>query len=89
MRASVSGNGQLRARAFINLLLAGYQFHAGQIHAGMVVVEFMLADEGPGDGGVAVVQGSREMLSRLAVPVPVSLTSKASLLYCRAAEHGA
>ena len=49
-----------RARAFIHLLLAGYQFHAGQIHAGMLVVEFMLADEGPGDGGVAVVQGSRE-----------------------------
>jgi len=27
------------------------------MHSGMLVVEYMLADEGPGDGGVAVVQG--------------------------------
>jgi hypothetical protein len=32
--------------------LEGYQFHAGQIYAGMVVCEFVLADEGPDDGGL-------------------------------------
>ena len=41
-------------------MLEGYQFHAGKMFAGMVVVEWMLADEGPGDGGVAVVQGSHK-----------------------------
>ena len=38
--------------------MEGFQFKAGRMFAGMVVAEFMLADEGPGDGGVAVVQGS-------------------------------
>eukprot|EP01047_Picozoa_sp_COSAG01_P075521 COSAG01_NODE_12964_length_1656_cov_1.605010_2_plen_122_part_00 len=30
------------------------QYHAGRMYAGMVVCEFVLADEGPGDGGLAV-----------------------------------
>jgi hypothetical protein len=47
--------------------LEGYQFHSGRMFAGMVVVEFMLADEGPGDGGVAVVQGSHK--SNYAAPL--------------------
>ena len=37
--------------------LFSYTFHGGRMHSGMLVVEYMLADEGPGDGGVAVVQG--------------------------------
>jgi hypothetical protein len=35
-----------------------YTFQADTMRAGMVVAEFMLADEGPGDGGLAVVCGS-------------------------------
>ena len=50
-------------------MLEGYQFHAGKMFAGMVVVEWMLADEGPGDGGVAVVQGSHKSN----FPAPTSL----------------
>ena len=38
--------------------LYSYSFSAGRMHARMLVVEYMLADEGPGDGGVALVQGS-------------------------------
>eukprot|EP01048_Picozoa_sp_COSAG05_P022426 COSAG05_NODE_4480_length_1495_cov_1.361032_1_plen_343_part_01 len=38
--------------------LEGYQYLNGQMYAGMVVCEFVLADEGPGDGGLAVVPGS-------------------------------
>ena len=30
--------------------LEGYQYMDGKLFAGMVVCEFMLADEGPGDG---------------------------------------
>ena len=33
-----------------------YVFQAGLMRAGMVVLEFMLADEGPGDGGLAIVR---------------------------------
>jgi hypothetical protein len=36
--------------------LEGYQYVNGQMYAGMVVCEFVLADEGPGDGGLAVVR---------------------------------
>lgn len=36
------------------------QYVNGQMYAGMVVCEFVLADEGPGDGGLAVVQGSHK-----------------------------
>ena len=38
-------------------MLESYAYADGKLYAGMVVVEFMLADEGPGDGGAAVVQG--------------------------------
>ncbi len=37
-----------------------YFFKNGRIYCGLTVVEYMLADEGPGDGGVAVVPGSHK-----------------------------
>ena len=37
--------------------LYSYSFSAGRMHSGMLVVEYILADEGPGDGGVCVVPG--------------------------------
>jgi ectoine hydroxylase-related dioxygenase (phytanoyl-CoA dioxygenase family) len=37
-----------------------YLWKYGRMHCGMTVVEYMLADEGPGDGGVAVVPGGHK-----------------------------
>ena len=37
-----------------------YFFKADRIYTGLTVVEYLLADEGPGDGGVAVVPGSHK-----------------------------
>ena len=37
-----------------------YFFKDGRIYTGLTVVEFMLADEGPGDGGIAVIPGSHK-----------------------------
>ena len=37
-----------------------YFFKNGRIYTGLTVVEFLLADENPGDGGVAVVPGSHK-----------------------------
>ncbi len=37
-----------------------YFFKNGRIYCGLTVVEFMLADEGPGDGGLAVIPGSHK-----------------------------
>lgn len=37
-----------------------YFFKSDRIYTGLTVVEFLLADEGPGDGGVAVVPGSHK-----------------------------
>lgn len=37
-----------------------YFFKDGRIYTGLTVVEFMLADEGPGDGGLAVIPGSHK-----------------------------
>ena len=34
-----------------------YFFKDGRIYTGLTVVEYMLADEGPGDGGLAVISG--------------------------------
>ena len=35
-----------------------YFWKNGQIMTGLTVVEYLLADEGPGDGGVCIVPGS-------------------------------
>ncbi|MEC8932582.1 MAG: phytanoyl-CoA dioxygenase family protein [Candidatus Latescibacterota bacterium] len=37
-----------------------YFYKAGRIHTGLTVVEYLLADENPGDGGVAVLPGSHK-----------------------------
>ena len=37
-----------------------YFFKNDRIYTGLTVVEYLLADEGPGDGGVAVVPGSHK-----------------------------
>jgi hypothetical protein len=47
-----------------------YFFKAGRIFTGLTVVEYLLADEGPGDGGVAVVPGSH----KANLPCPTSMT---------------
>lgn len=41
-------------------LLESYFFKDGRIYTGLTVVEFMLADEGPGNGGLAVIPGSHK-----------------------------
>ena len=35
-----------------------YFYREGKIFTGLTVVEFLLADEGPGDGGICMVPGS-------------------------------
>ncbi len=47
-------------------LSEAYFFKNGRIYCGLTVVEYLLADEGPGDGGVAVVPGSHK--ANLACP---------------------
>jgi hypothetical protein len=37
-----------------------YFFKNGRIYTGLTVIEYLLADEGPGDGGVAVLPGSHK-----------------------------
>ena len=37
-----------------------YTFKYGQMFCGLTAVEFQLADEGPGDGGLAVIPGSHK-----------------------------
>ena len=39
---------------------APYFYREGKIFTGLTVVEFLLADEGPGDGGVALIPGSHK-----------------------------
>lgn len=51
--------------------LYSYTFQGGRMHSGMLVVEYMLADEGEGEGGVAVVQGSH----KTNYPAPQSMLS--------------
>ena len=41
-------------------LLEAYFFKNDRIYTGLTVVEYLLADEGPGDGGVAVIPGSHK-----------------------------
>jgi len=41
-------------------LSEAYFFKHGRIYTGLTVVEFLLADEGPGDGGVSVIPGSHK-----------------------------
>jgi hypothetical protein len=40
--------------------LMAYSFQNGRVLTGLTVVEYLLADEGPGDGGVAVIPGSHK-----------------------------
>lgn len=46
-----------------------YMFKQGKIYCGMTVVEVMLADEGPGDGGLAIVPGGH----KTNFPLPIGL----------------
>ncbi|SVD60319.1 uncharacterized protein METZ01_LOCUS413173 [marine metagenome] len=46
-----------------------YFFKDGRIYTGLTVVEFLLADESPGDGGVAVIPGSHK--ANLPCPEPM------------------
>ena len=45
-------------------------FHANRFYTGMVVVEFFLAAEGPGDGGLGIIGGSH----KAELPLPDSMT---------------
>ena len=45
---------------------APYFYREGRIFTGLCVIEYLLADEGPGDGGVCVVAGSHK--ANLACP---------------------
>jgi hypothetical protein len=54
--------------------LEGYVFKAGRPISGHLVAEIFLADEGSGDGGVAIVAGSHKSDVRL-----TSMTSSACL----------
>jgi hypothetical protein len=45
---------------------APYFYREGRIFTGLCVIEYLLADEGPGDGGVSVVAGSHK--ANLACP---------------------
>ena len=45
---------------------APYFYREGKIFTGLCVIEYLLADEGPGDGGISVVSGSHK--ANLACP---------------------
>ena len=50
----------------------------GKIRTGLTVVEYLLADEGPGDGGFAVIAGSRACsAASLCLLVPLSRVLRA------------
>jgi hypothetical protein len=53
---------------------SSYFFKAGRIHTGLTVVEYLLADEGPGDGGLCVIPGSHK--SELPMPATLSRREK-------------
>lgn len=55
-----------------------YFFKADRIYTGLTVVEYLLADEGPGDGGVAVLPGSH----KASLPCP-----RGMMLWERYQEH--
>ena len=46
---------------------APYFYREGKIFTGLCVIEYLLADEGPGDGGISVVPGSHK--ANLACPL--------------------
>ena len=50
----------------------------GKIRTGLTVVEYLLADEGPGDGGFAVIAGSRACSAALLLPPAAALTNSSS-----------
>ena len=57
----------------------GYKFTpGGKIRTGLTVVEYLLADEGPGDGGFAVIAGSRACSAALLLPPAAALTNSSS-----------
>ena len=51
-----------------------YFFKDGRIYTGLTVVEYLFADEGPGDDGVAVIPGSHK--SNLACPEAMKLWNR-------------
>jgi len=51
-----------------------YFFKHGRIYTGLTVIEFILADEGPGDGGLAVIPGSHK--ANLPCPQSMKLYEK-------------
>ena len=52
-----------------------YFWKNGQIMTGLTVIEYLLADEGPGDGGVCIVPGSVGLFpSARAIPLPLCNT---------------
>ena len=52
-------------------LSEAYFFKNGRFFTGLTVVEYLLADEGPGDGGVAVIPGSHK--ANLACPRGINM----------------
>ena len=63
-------------------------WHAGRFYTGMVVVEFFLAPEGPGDGGLGIIGGSHK--AELQLPASMAITgAPGSAEYAEAAAAGA
>ena len=74
-------------------LVEQYFFKSGRIYSGMVVVEYVLADEGPGDGGLAVVPGAPRPPAQPPpdspenlLPVPCCCLCLTTGMSCRAAQ---
>ncbi len=63
--------------------LEGYQYMDGKLFAGMVVCEFMLADEGPGDGEHASARRAGWVVLVLTMPLSVSLYAMLMFPVCR------
>ena len=57
---------------------APYFYREGKSFTGLCVIEYLLADEGPGDGGFAVIAGSRACSAALLLPPAAALTNSSS-----------